>query len=72
MLRGLVPEDVVRRREDEIYKVMGELAGIVEEEEGFSWPHSRRSCLTWARIHFASSALADEKLVPKLRKLEDS
>ena len=69
MLVGLLPTDVVRRREDEIYEVVGELAGIVVEEDGSSWPDSRKSCVELARMHFNSSALADTKLRPKLTKL---
>ena len=69
-LYGLVPLDVVRRHKDEIYEVMGELAGIVEEEDGSSWPYSRKKCVeqtcSW---HFYTLALVDTKLRPKLTKL---
>ena len=69
MLYGLVPEDVVRRRKDEIYEVMGELAGIVVEEDGLPWPYSRQSCVKLACIHFDGPALADTELRPKLTQL---
>ena len=65
----LVPRNVVQRREDEIYEVMGELAGIVEEEDGSSWPDSRKSCVKLACIHFHGPALADTELRPKLTQL---
>ena len=65
MLWALVPEDVVRRRKNEIYEVMGELAGIVGEEDGSSWPHSRKKCLEYAY----GFTLADSNLEPKLRNL---
>ena len=66
VLGGLVPKDVVRRRKDEIYEVMGELAGIVEEEDGSSWLNSRKGCLKYACIAFERSAFTDTKLRPKL------
>ena len=70
VLRGLVPGDVVWRRKDEIYEVMGELAGIVVEEDGSSWPYSRKKCVeqtcSW---HFYTLALVDTNLRPKLTKL---
>ena len=64
-----MPEDVVRRRKDEIYEVMGELVGIIEEEDGSSWSYSRKGCLTSACLCFGGLALADTKLRPKLTKL---
>ena len=64
-----MPRDVVWRRKDEIYEVMGELAGIVEEEDGTSWLNPRNLCVTWACIDFHELALADTKLRPKLTKL---
>ena len=72
MLVGLVPKDVVRRRKDEIYEVMGELAGIVEEEDVSSWPHSRKKCVEWACLHFGGVNLEDPKLRTKLRRLGDT
>ena len=69
MLHGLVPEDVVRGREDEIYEVMGELAGIVVEEDGSSWPFSRKECAEWACRHFRSVDHEDRDFVPKLVEL---
>ena len=45
VLGGLVPKDVVRRRKDEIYEVMGELAGIIVKFDGSSWSQSRSECV---------------------------
>ena len=69
VLRRLVPLGVVRRREDEIYEVMGELAEIVWEEDGSSWTSSRKQCVEWTCRHFYISALVDTKLRPKLTNL---
>ena len=69
MLWGLVPLDVVRRRKDEIYEVMGELAGIVVEVDTSSWPHYRKECLEYACFHFHVTDLADTRLIPELTKL---
>ena len=69
VLWGLVPEDVVQRRKDEIYEVMSELAGIVGEEDGSSWTYSRKECLEYACLRFRLTALADTKLIPELTKL---
>ena len=69
MLYGLVPKDVVRKHKDEIYEVMGELAGIVVEEDGSPWTYSRKECVDWACDHFSTSALVDKKLRPKLTNL---
>ena len=69
VLRALVPSDVVRRHENEIYEVMGELAGIVGEEDASSWLRSRKQCLQYACIHFENVSLADTRLRPKLTKL---
>ena len=69
MLWGIVPRDVVRRRKDEIYEVMDELAGIVVEEDGSSWSNSRKRCLMSACRHFEALALADTNLEPKLKRL---
>ena len=69
VLIGLVPLDVVRRRKDEIYEVMGELAGIVMEEDTSSWPCSRKECLEYACTHFLVTDLEDTKLIHELTKL---
>ena len=69
VLIGLVPEDVVRGRKGEIYEVMGELAGIVKEEDASSWLHSHQRCLVYARSHFDVLDLTDTQLIPKLTKL---
>ena len=69
VLGWLVPEDVVQGCKGEIYDVMGEFAGIVVEENGSSWPYSRRACVEWARIHFRRVDLEDRDLVPKLIEL---
>ena len=64
-----MPEDVVWRHENEIYEVMGELAGIIGEEDPSSWPRSRKECLEYACFHFRVTDLADTKLMPELTKL---
>ena len=64
--------DVVQGRKDEIYKVMGELAGIIVEEDGSSWPHSRKECVENACVCFRTLALADSTLRPKLKRLGDT
>ena len=69
MLGLLVPEDVVQRRKDEIYEVMGELSEIVVEEDTSSWIDSRKQCLEYACFHFHLTDLADAKLRPKLTQL---
>ena len=69
MLGLLVPEDVVQRRKDEIYEVMGELAEIVVEEDTSSWIDSRKQCLGYTDTHFAFLALSDLQLRPKLENL---
>ena len=66
VLYVLVPLNVVERRKDEIYEVMGELAGIVVEEDASSWTDSRKRCLKSACLHFNWSALADAELIPML------
>ena len=65
VLIALVPLDAVRRCEDEIYEVMGEMAGIAVEEDASSWTGSRKECLKSAYY----SALMDPNLEPKLKRL---
>ena len=69
MLIGLVPRDVVRRRKDEIYEVMDELAGIVKEEDASSWPYSKKECADWASRQLGVLYIRSHDLVPKLREL---
>ena len=69
MLYFLVPFDVVRRREGEIYEVMGEYAVIAVEEDTSSLPCSRKECLEYACTHFLVTDLEDTKLIPELTKL---
>ena len=61
-----MPGDVVRRCEGEIYKVTGELAGIIKEEDRSSWSPSRKECVEWASRHFWRVDLEYHDLVPKL------
>ena len=72
MLLGLVPEDVVRRRKDEVYKVMGELADIVGEEDGSSWSFSRKECVEWTCRYFWALGLEHPNLSLKLKRLGDT
>ena len=72
VLYGLVPEAVVQRRKDEIYEVMGELAGIVGEADGSSWSFSRKRCVEFTCIDFDDSVLADSKLTPTLTKVVET
>ena len=69
VLDHLVHKDVVKRCQDEIYVVMGELAGIVREENGSSWPNSRKECIEYACIHFREAGLEDPMLRPQLKEL---
>ena len=64
-----MPEDVVRRRKDEIYEVMDELAGIVVNFDGSSWSHSRSLCV-WSMYDFIQRLdLQHGHLGSKLRAL---
>ena len=45
VMYNLVPKDVVRRHEDEVYEVMSKLAGIIVEHDGSLWSLSRSQCL---------------------------
>ena len=65
VLWRLVPRDVVQRREDEIYEVMSELAGIIGAEDVSSWKHSRKKCLKSAY----NFALRDQNLKTRLKTL---
>ena len=67
-----MPFDIVQRRKGEIYEVMGELAGIVGEADGSSWPFSRKRCVEFTRIDFDDSVLSDPKLTPTLTKPVES
>ena len=67
-----MPEDAVRRRKDDIYKVMAELAGIIVEEDALLWVHSRRQCVKWTRGHFTTLGLEDLVLGPTLTKLAEA
>ena len=69
VLDQLVPRDVVQGCKGEIYEVMGELARIVVEEDGSSWPFSRKECVERACRHFGRVYLEDRDLVPKLLEL---
>ena len=69
VLNWLVPKDAVRKRKDEIYTVLGELAGIIVEEGGPSWPYSRTECVERASTHLWAVDLEYRDLVPKLIKL---
>ena len=40
-----MPWDVVRRRKDEVYEVMGELVGIIVKFDGSLWSQSCSKCV---------------------------
>ena len=64
-----MPLDVVRRRKDEIYEVMGELAGIIVNFDGSSWPQSRSQCVWWTYHSIQILDLQHGHLGSKLRAL---
>ena len=69
VLDCLVPEDVVRRRKDEIYEVMDELAGIVVKFDGSSWSQSCSECVWWTYRFIQMLGLQHRHLGSKLRAL---
>ena len=69
VLRGAVPRKIVQEHKDDIYDVMDELVGIVEEEDVLSWPSSRKECVESASRHFQMVNLQDHHLVSGLIKL---
>ena len=69
VLWGLVPEDVVERRKDEIYEVMDELAGIVVELDGSSWSRSHSECVGWSYLFIQGLDLEHGHLDSRLRAL---
>ena len=69
VLDRLVPEDVVRKHKDEIYEVMGELAGVLVELDGSLWSQSRRECLGWTYSSINVLDLQHGYLGSKLRAL---
>ena len=72
MLVCLVPREVVQGRKGEIYEVMGELAGIVVEEDTSSWPDSRKGCVESACKHLCSVNIQFHDLISKLTKFVDT
>ena len=64
-----MPWDVVRRRKDEIYEVMGELAGIIVNFDGSSWSQSRSECVLWTYRFIQILDLQHGHLGSKLRAL---
>ena len=55
--------------QDEIYRVMDELAGIVTEVDGSSWPKSRQLCIEWEYVQLRDMNLTDGNLGSKLRTI---
>ena len=64
-----MPEDVVRRRKDEIDEVMDELAGIVVNFDGSSWSQSRSKCVWLTYCFIQSLDLQHGHLGSKIRAL---
>ena len=71
MLISLVPVGVVRSRKREVYEVIDELAGIIEEEDVSSWSKSRKGCVEWICTYLRLIYLPDPNLRPKLGRLEE-
>ena len=69
VLNCIVPRDVVRRREVEIYEVMGELAGIIVNFDGSSWSQSRSKCVWLTYCFIQILDLQHGHLGSKLRAL---
>ena len=69
VLSFLAPLDVAGRRQDEIYKVMDELAGIVGAEDGSSWPYPRRRCVQTTHSVLHAIGFAEKHLISKLEML---
>ena len=70
VLHGLVPWDVARRHEGEIYKVMDGLARVVVVSQISDWPKCRKLRVGWTLGLFWSMGLKDQKLLPKLAVLQ--
>ena len=69
VLRGLVPRDVISRRKDENYKVMGELTEIAMGLDGLNWLCSRQRCVEYTYLCFENMHLLDAHLCPELKTL---
>ncbi|KAK7685874.1 hypothetical protein QCA50_011221 [Cerrena zonata] len=66
ILYDLTPRSVIREHRDILIRTMGELAGIITDPDGSSWPCSRQQCAELAQMFFMAMSLSDEHLVPKL------
>ena len=69
VLDWLVPRHVVYRYRDKIDEVVDELAGIVVEEDGSSWPYSRKECVERSCKCFWAMSLDHDDIVHKLIRL---
>ena len=72
ILYGIVPRDVARKHEGELYRVMGGLASVVTVAHVSDWPKSRKLRVGWTLGLFWSMGLKDQKLLPKLAVLQSS
>ena len=72
ILHGIVPRDVARRHEGELYKVMDGLARVVTVAHVSDWPKSRKLRVGWTLGLFWSMGLKDQKLLPRLAVLQSS
>lgn len=71
-LHCLVPKTVVIEHKDDIDMVMNELAEIITETNGSSWPKSRKDCLEGICIDLHDMNLVDSHIMPKLMALAES
>ena len=69
LMHDLVPEDVIRRHEDDISEAMGGLVQIITDLDGSAWSHSRRECVGWIYHCLQSLHLEHGHLASKLRAL---
>lgn len=72
VLWGLVPGEVVQTHRDQIFEVMGDLAGFLIEPSGEDCLETREACVHTTRLYFYTIDLRDQNLLPRLAALEDT
>ena len=65
----LVPEASLWRQRGDIYVVMAELAAIMIESDGSSWPYPRRRCVQTTHSVLHAIGFAEKHLISKLEML---